>query len=155
MGVSYGFMMQREKVVATMICAYAAIVLTDLLSPIMEKFFLGDTNVGSIFIKANLSPFTIQTGLFVGIIVLLTVRGGIITGKTKGLLAPMEVLIYSVLNSALILSTILFFLTDDIRNQLAAESKFARLIIDYHTWWLILPVAALIVAGFRKGRELD
>lgn len=154
-GVSYGFMMQREKVVVTMISAYAAMAITEILSPLAEKFFLGDANVGNVFIKANVSPFTVQTAIFVGVIVLLTVRGGLIGGKARGLLSPIEVLMYSALNSALVLSTILFFLADDARNQLAANSKFARFIIDYHTWWLILPVAALIVAGFRKGAELE
>jgi hypothetical protein len=147
-------MMQREKVVITMISAYAGIVITELLSPMIEKFFLGDAAVGSIFIKANVSPFTIQTAIFIGVIVLITTRGGMI-GRARGLLLPVEVMGYSVLNSALILSTILFFLPEDARNQLSADGKLTRLIIEHHTWWLILPVLALIVAGFRKNSELE
>lgn len=154
-GVSYGFMMQRERVVVTMISAYAAIAITGLVAPIAEKFFIGDTNVGNVFIKANLSPFTVQTVIFVGIIVLITVRGGLIGSKAKGLLSPVEVLAYSALNSALILSTILYYLPEIQRNQLSVDSKFAKIIIDYHDWWLILPIIALVVAGFRKGSELE
>ena len=154
-GVSYGFMMQREKVVVTMISAYASIAITEVLSPIAQKFFIGDSNVGNMFIKANLSPFTIQAGIFVGIIILITVRGGLVGAKGKGLLSPIEMLIFSILNSAVIMSTILFFLPEDMRNQLVANSKFAKIVIEYHDWWLILPIATLIVTGFRKGGEFE
>ncbi|TSC92311.1 MAG: Uncharacterized protein CEN89_764 [Candidatus Berkelbacteria bacterium Licking1014_7] len=125
-GVSYGFMMQKEKVMLTLISAYAAIVVTNLVSPFFQKFFLGDTNVGNIFIKANASPFSVQAAIFVGIIVLITMRGGMITGKSRAIMSPFEMMIYSVLNSALILSTILYFLPEDQRNELLVESKFAK-----------------------------
>ena len=154
-GVSYGFMMQREKVMVTMISAYASMAITQILSPIAQKFFIGDSNIGNIFIKANLSPFTIQAGIFVGIIILITVRGGLVGTRAKGLLSPVEVLAYSALNSAMIMSAILFFLPEDMRNQLMVNSKFAKIIIGYHDWWLILPVVALIATGFKKGADMD
>lgn len=153
-GVAYGFILQREKVVVTLVTVYVSLVATQTLMPIALQFFAGDkTLFNSIYLRANTSPFAIQAGIFVLLIMLLTVRSGLTGHKAHGFLIPIEVLIYSGLNSALVLSSILSFMPAEAQASLATSSKFARLIIAYHTWWLVLPVFMLIVTGIRAKRD--
>lgn len=154
-GVSYGFILQREKVVITLISIYAALVATQIISPFALGFFDGDKTVGSIFVKANVSPFTVQTAVFGLTIILLTVRSGLVGRSGRGLLSPFEVAIFSLLNSALILTTVLYFLPDEVRGALADQSRFAKIIIERHDIWTIAPVITLIVLGFRHSRNDD
>lgn len=154
-GVSYGFILQREKVVITLISIYAALVVTQIVTPFALGFFQGDKTVGSIFVKANVSPFTIQTAIFGLIIILLTVRSGLVGRSGRGLLSPFEVAVFSLLNSALILTTVLFFLPEEVRGSLADQSRFAKIIIQRHDLWTIAPVLFLIILGFRHNRMDD
>lgn len=153
-GVGYGFILQREKVVVTLVASYVALVVTQVLMPLFQQFFAGDkTLFNSIYLKANASPFVIQTALFAVLVVLLTVRSGLTGHKTRGFLIPLEVLAYSALNSALIVATVLTFLPEDRQASLAATSKVAKFLMAYHTWWLVLPAILLVVTGFRHARR--
>lgn len=155
-GVSYGFILQREKIIVTLVTVYVSLLTTQVLMPIFQQFFAGDkTLFNSVYLKANASPFAIQTAIFVILIVLLTVRSGLVGHRARGFLIPLEVLAYSALSSALVLSSILSFMPEESQATLAATSKFARFIIAHETWWLILPVALLIATGIRRGRGDD
>lgn len=153
-GVAYGFILQREKVIVTLVAAYVALAATEVLMPLFQQFFVGDkTLFNSIYLKANASPFVIQTAIFGVLTVLLTVRSGLTGHKVRGFLIPLEVLAYSALNSAFIISTVLTFLEEDKKASLAISSKIAKLLIAYHDWWIVVPIILLIVTGFRHARR--
>ncbi|TSC91708.1 MAG: Uncharacterized protein CEN91_600 [Candidatus Berkelbacteria bacterium Licking1014_85] len=154
-GVSYGFILQREKTTVTILSAYVGLVIAQALNPIVQGFFSGDKTIGSFFIRANASPFTVQVAIFLIVTVLMSTRAGIIGQRARGLLSPIEVLIYSFLNSALIISSIINFMPEDKKTALLASSKLASKIITYNIWWLILPVLALVIIGFRKGIDKE
>ncbi len=153
-GVSYGFILQREKVIATLVSVYASMVITQVVSPVVLDFFSGDkTLFNSVFIKAHTSPFTVQAIVFAVVIVLLTVKGGLHAARARGFLSSFDVAVYSFLNSALILAAILGFLDPELRQAFAEQSKFARYIVTYQNIWIIAPVVYMIIEGFRHGRR--
>ncbi|PIP51301.1 hypothetical protein COY43_00955 [Candidatus Berkelbacteria bacterium CG_4_10_14_0_8_um_filter_35_9_33_8] len=152
-GISYGFILQREKTTVTILSSYVALVITQVLNPMIQGFFIGDKTIGSFFIRANISSFTIQSVVFALVIILLVTRSGIAGQRARGLLSPIEVMIYSILNSSLILSTILSFLPEEQKASIVASSKLASRMVQYHIWWLVLPAIAMIVIGFRKGLD--
>lgn len=128
-----------------------AIVVAQLASPYVAQFFAGQTTVGSIFIKANPTPFIIQTVIFLGVIVLLTTRANITGAKGKGVLSPFELAAYSILNSGIILSTILTYLDDGTRATILSQSHLVTMINQYHDLWLMIPIILMIVMGFHKS----
>lgn len=151
-GISYGFVLQRERIIATLLSVYVALAVVQVWSDTVHQFFLGDkTILNQIFIRYNTTPFTIQIGLFALVVILLTTRGGLITPPgSRGLMTPIELFIYSSLNTALILSSVFQFLPESSRTAFSETSKMARFIIQYHTWWVILPVIAIIVLSLRR-----
>ncbi len=139
---------------ATLVSTYVAIVVTQVASPYVAQFFAGQTTVGSVFIKASPTPFIIETALFLGITLLLTTKAGLSGIKGHGILSPFELAIYSVLNSGIILATILTYFDAGTRSSILAQSNLATIINQYHDLWLIAPVLVLIIMGFRKpGRD--
>ncbi len=150
-GLAYGFILQRERIVATLMSVYAALVVSSILVDPVGQFFKGDkTLFNQIWIRSDTTPFTIHLALFTGIIVLLAAKGGINSARGRGLISHFEVLIYSLLNTALIVSSIFSFLPGPTRDIYAASSHTVKFIIDHQTWWLILPIAALITLGFQR-----
>ena len=149
-GISYGFILQREKVTGTLVSTYVALVVTQIATPYIQQFFSGQTTIGSIFIKASPTPFMIKTAVFAIIVILLTTRGGLAGMRGHGLLTPIEVIIYSGLTSLIAISTIVSFLDEGVRATLVSDSRFASIIIQYHDMWLIAPVVILIAMGFRR-----
>lgn len=155
-GLAYGFILQRERIVATLMSVYAALVVSELLVEPVGQFFQGDkTLFNQIWIRSNTSPFTIHLAIFIGIIVLLSAKGGIMGSRGRGAISHLEVLVYSALNTALIVSSIFSFLPEATSATYAAGSKLVSFIVKYHDWWLILPILALVFFGFqRHGRRL-
>lgn len=151
-GTAYGMMLQRERTVVTMVSIYVALVLTSILFDPLSQFFVGEkTLFNSFFIKSSASPFTIQSTLFVLIIVFVTTKSGLTGGSGgHGLLSPLEVFVYSFLNTALITTTILSFMPDEAQAQIVENSDMAGFLVAHHTWWLILPIAALIFFGWNR-----
>jgi hypothetical protein len=60
-----------------------------------------------------------------------------------------------VLNTALIIAVVLSFLPAELQAGFIEQSKFARYLIKYHDWWLVLPVFYMIFEGFRKGQTIS
>ncbi len=156
--IGYSFLLQRDKVVVTMLAIYAGIVIANVLSTPLQGFFNGDKTVAnSIFIHANASPFSIQTGLFLLITVLITVRSGLGNkgSSSRGSLSTFELGIFSFLNSALILAAVFTFLSPDSQSQFMHSSKIANFIIGHLSWWFIAPIIALVATGGlnKSGRS--
>lgn len=157
-GLAYGFILQRERIVATLMSVYAALVVSQLLVDPVGQFFQGDrTLFNQIWIRSNTSPFTIRLALFITIVVLLSAKGGIGGSRSRGVISHLEVLIYSALNTALIVSSIFSFLPEPTREAYATGSRLAGFLINRQEWWFLLPVGALIFFGFqhRPRRTYD
>lgn len=147
-GIAYGFVLQREKVVVTTISTYAAIVVTQLFGATVQQFFQGDKTIfGQIFVRANTTPFTIQIALFAAVIALLSAKAGLSGGKGKGMMSPLEIIVHSFLSTALILSTILTFMPLEEQQNITAQSNLAAKLINMHNLWVILPIIALVASG--------
>lgn len=157
--VGYSFVLQRDKVVVTLLAIYAGIVIASVLGGPAQQFFQGDKTVGNqLFIKANTSPFTIQAGLFFLTTVLVSVRSGIGNrgSSSGGKLSTFELALFSFLNSALILTAVFSFMDPASKAQFAEHSRIARVFISREMWWTVAPLIALIATGgLGKGRSSD
>lgn len=156
--IGYSFVLQRDKVIVTLLAIYAGIVIANVLSSPLQGFFNGDKTVAdSLFIRANASPFSVQAGLFLLTTVIISVRSGL-GGRSsgKGALSHFELGLFSFLNSALILAAVFSFMTPEAQTQFAEHSRIAKLIISRMSWWYIAPLIALIVTGgLGKSRSSD
>lgn len=152
--VGYSFVLQRDKVVVTMMAIYAGIVIANILGAPLQAFFNGDKTVADqIFIRANASPFTIQAGLFMITTILVTIRSGLGTrsSRSSGGLSPFELALFSFLNSALILAAVFSFMPAEGQAVFAQTSKIARVFIGHASWWMVAPLIALIATGGLGG----
>ncbi|MFA6492749.1 MAG: hypothetical protein WCV58_01260 [Patescibacteria group bacterium] len=155
-GIAFGYILQREKIVATLLSVYVALVVTQVFSGNVLEFFQGNKTVGTIWIQSGSSPFTVRVLIFMAVIMLLSAKGGISGGKSKGIFSPIEIIIFSFFTTALILSSIFYFMPIESRDSFMAASKMANFVIKNYVWWVIIPVVAMIGLGFfRKGSSSD
>jgi hypothetical protein len=151
-GIAYGMMLQRERAVVTTVAIYVALVMVGILTEPISGFFAGENTINSFFVDSQVSPFYIQAGVFIGVIILIQTKSGLSGGREGGgLLSPFEVFSYSFLNTALITTSLISFLPEETRIAMIESSKMAGYLANHHTWWLILPVAALIVFGWNRN----
>lgn len=137
-----------------MLGIYAGIVIAGVLGGPLQAFFNGDKTVANqLFIRANASPFSIQSALFIIVTVAVTIRSGLASrgGGGRGVLSPFELGLFSFLNSALILAAVFSFMTPDAQQQFAEHSRIARQIISRESWWFVAPLIALVVTGGLGG----
>ncbi|MEK7184187.1 MAG: hypothetical protein AAB701_01570 [Patescibacteria group bacterium] len=151
-GIAYGMMLQRERTVVTLVSIYVALVLTNLLTGPIGQFFTGERTINSFFVSSQVTPFTIQAAIFVTILVLMITKSGLSGGGDgRGLLSPVEVFLYSFLNTALIVTTIMSFMPEEARAAMISQSTMAAFLASHQTWWVILPVVCLIFFGWNRN----
>ncbi len=155
LGIAFGYILQRDKIVATMLSVYVGLIVTQAISGTMQQFFEGQATLNKFWINLNASPFSIRLVIFMTVITLLSAKSGISGGKTKGLLSPVEVISYSILTTGLILSSIFYFMPPETRDAFAAASKMSNFVITHYVWWIVLPVLALIASGFVRKTSND
>jgi len=150
-GVAFGYILQREKIVATLVSVYVALVVTQVFSGNVLSFFQGDkTLFDQVWIKSDSSPFTVRVIIFMAVIMLLSAKGGISSTKSKGIFSPIEIIGFSFLTTALIISSIFNFMPPESREVFMATSRMANFVIKYYLWWVIIPVIAMIGLGFFR-----
>ncbi|OGD63081.1 hypothetical protein A3A71_03790 [Candidatus Berkelbacteria bacterium RIFCSPLOWO2_01_FULL_50_28] len=157
--IGYSFVLQRDKVVVTLLAIYAGIVVATVIGPSAQDFFQGNKTVGDqLFVKANASPFSVSAGLFILTTIVVSVRSGLGRGgsSSSSKLSAFELALFSFLNSALILTAIFSFMDKEAATQFAAHSRIARIFIDRELWWTIAPIIALVATGgLGKSRSSD
>lgn len=148
--IGYSFVLQRDKVIVTLLAIYAGIVISNVLGGPLQGFFNGDKTVANqLFIRANASPFSVQSGLFLLTTIIISVRSGLggRGNSRQGTLSHFELGLFSFLNSALILTAIFSFMSPEAMADFAAHSRIAKLIITHMSWWYVAPLIALVATG--------
>jgi len=155
LAVGYGLILGRDKVVVTLVSTYISFVVANEFGNTLYALFTGQSIFGgSLWIKTNLSLFLVKTILFVILLVLLSAKGGYTaTAAGGGLKIGILTAIASFLNAGLIVSSLLWFLTEEMRAALFSQSHLAFLVAQGRNWWLILPVIVILVAGFLTPKE--
>jgi len=149
-GIAYGFILRREKTITTLFSTYMALVVASAFSKNVFDFLNGNRFfAGQIWIHSNASLSTVSIALF--LLLTFAVSGVVIsTSNRAGDVSPFEVIIYSALNMALIISSVLGFLPEEIRAKYVETSRLASLVFQMKTLWIILPPVALIILNFKR-----
>jgi len=149
-GIAYGFILRREKTIITLCATYIGIVVATYFSKNVFDFFNGNKLfAGQVWIHSNASLSTVTIALF--LLTIAGVSGAVISSSNKaGDVSPLEVIIYSALNMALIITIVLGFLPDEARMKYVETSKLASLVFHLRIWWVVLPPLALIILNFRR-----
>lgn len=149
-GIAYGFILRREKTITFLCSTYIGIVIASSFSQYIFELFNGNKVIANqVWIHSNASTSTIS-------IILLLVSAFLISGainstaKSGGDLSPFEIIIYSAMNMALIISSIIVFLAPEKRDALLAVSKIGSFLYSTRTVWVVVPPVVLIVLNLRK-----
>ena len=158
-GVSIVYsLMLREKVVVTLLGAYAAMIVADrwglALYNVIEKQSTGVLNEQ--FVQGNISVLTVQILLFAAVMLIVALRGGILIHPDSvgvGFMAYLILILYGLLTAAVIASVLLGFVPEEQLVNIYENSKYAKYLVDYQAWLLIAPVALMFISGW--GQRLD
>ena len=152
LGIAYGFILQREKTITTLCSVYMGIVISTSFSQTVFEFFNGNKVIANqVWVKGNASISTIAIVLFLASIVF--VSGAINSKNSKSdHISLLEVIVYSALMIALIISTILGFLPEAARNNYVDISMAAKYLYNYRTLFVVLPPIMLVVLNWKKKK---
>lgn len=154
-GVGYGVILQREKILATLISTYVALSVATVWGDKVFEFFNGNSILFNQFwIRSNMSEFSIKALLFGLLIVLLTLKGdfSVSMGKAEGMVSTVFVVIYSFLTTGLIVESVINFLPQTAKLAILNQSNVASLVMNYDVAWVVVPALLMIVGGFLTAR---
>lgn len=149
-GIGYGFILRRDKAITTLCSVYIGLVIASSFSENVYAFFNGNATIGNqIWIRSNASISTISIALF--LICIFLISGAINSSSNRaGDISPIEVMIYSGLTVALIISSVLNFLPIEARNHYIEVSRAAKILLNYRTLVVILAPLILVVLNIRR-----
>jgi hypothetical protein len=148
-GIAFGYILQRDKIVGTLLGVYVGLVMTQAVSGNIQSFFQGNTTLfNQIWIHANVNPFIVKILVFAASIIIVSTRANISSGKSKNALSPLEIVVYSILTTGLILTCIFNFMPTASVTPFVMTSRMAKLVIDNYIWWIVLPIIFMLVSGF-------
>lgn len=158
-GVSlvYGLML-RERVVVTLLGAYAAMIVADRWGEALYKLVTeqGSQILNPSFLNGNISVFTVQLVLFSIVMLIVALRGGVMIHPESmgvGFSAHIIQMIYGLLIAGMIASVILGFVPAEEVKAIYDNSQIAKPLVDYQAWILIAPLVLMFVSGWGHRND--
>jgi hypothetical protein len=149
-GVSYGFIMLRDRILVTLLSLYAGIIIANSLSEPIHKFFNGDIALlNKLWVESDASPFMIKLVLFGATVLLLGSKSGL--GGKRGHFSFMELASYSFLTVCIGLSAVFSFMEPDKLKGYTDVSKLVAAVVQHESLWLIAPLVVMLVLGGASG----
>ena len=148
--VLYGFMMQREKIMAALLSCYLGMVIVSTWSGSLEAFFAGKKTIANTWIQADASPATIKIILFLLIVGLVASKAQIGVGYDNNLMAPIEIFAYSLITGILISSTVFSYLPESLQTSVISQTHLVHFLKDFRTLWLIAPIVLIVFVTSRR-----
>src|SRR5687768_7283250 len=145
-GVSlvYGLML-RERVVVTLLGAYAAMIVADRWGEALYKVVTeqGGQILNQNLVNGNVSVFTVQLVLFAVVMLVIALKGGVMIHPDSmgaSVMSHLVQMVYGLLIAAMIASFILSFVPADQLQTIYENSKVAKPLVDYQAWLLVAPL---------------
>jgi len=155
-GIGYGIVMQRERILSTLVGTYIGMAVAQNWGPKVYNFFTGDTVMfNQLWIKLNASPFAIKAFLFALVVIALTIKSDF-AKSIRGSNSPLSglmVIVYSFLTTTLAISAVLSFLPKAQINAIVNRSHLAEFIISNFNLWIVLPVIAMVIGAWFVSKE--
>lgn len=150
-GVTYGFIMLKERVLAMLMSLYAGIVVAGILADPISKFFNGDVALlNKIWVESNASTFTIKMIVFGLAVLILNAKGNL--AARGGRMGYFELAAYSFFNVMIGLSAFFSFMEPDKLKAYTDASKMVKSVVEHQSLWLVAPIIVLAVIGSsRRG----
>jgi len=158
-GVSIVYsLMLKEKVVVTLLGAYAAMIVSDRWGVALYQLIQKQSSgvLSEQFLHGNVSVLTVQIILFAAVMLIISLRGGVLIHPDsvgEGFMSYLVLMAYGLLTAAVIASVVLGFVPKDQLTVIYENSKFAKYLVDYQAWLLIAPLILMFVSGW--GQRLD
>lgn len=150
-GVAYGFIMLRDRILVTLLSLYAGTMIANMLAEPIHKFFNGDLAIlNKLWVQSSVSPFYIKLALFGAVILLIGAKSGLAGRRSH--FSFFELGAYSFLNVCIAISSIFSFMEPDKLKAYTDASKLATLVVKHQTLWFIAPLIILAVIGSSSMR---
>lgn len=149
--VVYGFILQKDKLTVLLISTYVALAVASAWGEGLYRILTSNTKLLGSW-ASNASLFTVEVGIFILLILLITLRGGLTTESEtrEGAFSPFLMAFLGFLTAGLILSSIFSFMPETAREGLIVSSRLALFVWKYHLWFIVLPPLVLVVVGSIK-----
>ncbi len=160
--VAYSFIIGIDRTIKTVIATYLGLLTADGLVNIIDTHILINQKViqGFQFLgyqdpQGNLLMFKVI--IFLAVVVILTIKGNFSVSLKSDrfkLYNPVFTGLFGVLNSGLIVSTLLLYLSGNSIIEphyantevlgLYSNSHYVRILVDYYSFWFSLPVLLIL-----------
>ena len=151
-------LMLREKVVVTLLAAYAAMIVADRWGGALYQLVTKQSGgvLNEQFINGNVSVLTVQIALFALVMLVIALRGGVLIHPESignGFTSYGVLMLYGLLTAAVIASAILGFMPKEQLDVIYSSSKIAKQLVDYQAWLLVAPLVLMLISGWGHRGE--
>ena len=148
--VAYNFLLQRDKIIKTIMAAYIGLAIATVWGEAVHAFLAN--NLGQAQLSSDASSSSTKIGIFFLVTILLSIRSDQPHVPKKTFKYPPFIMmgVYSLMATSLIFVSIISFLDENSKTFLLSNSTLALFIDKYSIWFFVLPVILLIATGFAS-----
>ena len=151
--VAYSIFIRKHKALATLVSVYISYFIATSWGAQIAQFFSGDRVVlNNLWVKANVTPFSINVALLVVFTFLLS--SFMKLGGKRSRYSLIEVALYAACTVSVGFMFIMLMMPDALRETVLQTSKIAPYIYQYREWVLVVPVFVMIYFGIYGDEEL-
>lgn len=171
--IAYSFILGKDATLKIILGSYASALGADAAGNLFNMYLVNSKPLVKAIETVGLSgpkdaAIVVKIVIFVTLLIFLTIKGSFSVQAHGGKSSPMRVLftgIYGFLSAALIVSTILMyisgisFITGSFEpgpaSILAANSgsPFIQKMLDFYNLWFLLPVVAMVIGSFLLNND--
>ncbi|MEI6477480.1 MAG: hypothetical protein WCO52_00625 [bacterium] len=150
--LAYSLLIRKHKSLATLVSVYAGYVMAAAWGATITQLFTGDRVIfSSVWIKANASPWVVQSFLLVLVAFLLS--SFIKLGGRRARYSAVEVTAYAIATLALAVACIVGFMPPPVLAHAEAGSKILPYIYQFRPWIMVVPVFVIIFFGIYSNED--
>lgn len=155
-GVSIVYsLMLREKVVVTLLAAYAGMIVADRWGEALYQVLTKQSGavLNEQLVNGNVSVLTVQIALFVAVMLVIALRGGVLIHPDSvgtGFVSYGVLMLYGLLTAAVIASALLGFVPKDQLDTIYVSSNVAKQLVDAQAWLLVAPLILMLISGWGQ-----
>lgn len=145
--VAVSVLFLQSRIVAALISAYAALLVTETWGASLFGLLTGGRSIFGFSLSLHIEPYVVNAGLFLALWVLFIM---LLSFGRKPRLPMTQVIVLAVATSAFVLSTLVALMTEADRATITGNSAVAIWLTNNHSLMVLIPVVVLLFTGLQQ-----
>lgn len=145
--VAAAVLLLQSRVIAALIAAYAALLITESWGASLYGLLTGGRSVFGFSLSFQLAPYVVSSALFLALWILFIM---LLSYGRKPRLPLLDILLIAIGTAGFVISTLVALMSDAERTAITNNASIATWLAQHHALMILIPAVILLFTGLRQ-----